>query len=106
MNPVHMRMPAELRSPQLPSARMRSEGYGSVCLSVCLYHAKRYLVCLYAESKVHPILRELLKSFDLWIFEKTFRSKVMESLASHQRYFRDPELIPSTAQGYKSLTGH
>ena len=32
------------------------------------------------------------------------RSEVMASFAyreSHRRYYRDPELIPSTAQGYK-----
>ena len=61
----------------------------SVCLSVC-YHSSGGMVHVYAPTN--------------WILIKMLRSEVMASFAyheSHQRYYRDPELIPSMARGCK-----
>ena len=73
-----------------------------VCLSVCL------LVSYYSRGgSFHSNARYkqgILLIFDLWIVVKMLRSEVMVSFAyreSHQRYHRNPELIPLTTQGYK-----
>ena len=48
--------------------------------------------------------RDMSKVLKMAFSLTVFRSEVMASFAyreSHRRYYRDPEIIPSTAQGYK-----
>ena len=83
---------------------MRSEGYStwSVCLSVTTFSAT---VHNNAPNKIYQRLqRDMSKVFKMAFSLTMLRSEVMASFAyreSHRHYYRDPELIPSTAQGYK-----
>ena len=83
---------------------MRSEGYStwSVCLSVTTFSAT---ACNNAPNKIYQRLqRDMSKVLKMAFSLTMLRSEVMASFAyreSHRRYCRDPELIPSTAQGYK-----
>ena len=83
---------------------MRSEGYStwSVCLSVTTFSATARNN---APNKIYQRLQRDMSKVLIMPFSLTMlRSEVMASFAyreSHRRYYRDPELIPSTAQGYK-----
>ena len=58
-----------------------------------------------APNKIYQRLqRDMSKVLKMAFSLTMLRSEVMASFAyreSHRRYYRDPELIPSTAQGYK-----
>ena len=89
-----------------PSARMRSEGYStwSVCLCVCVsvcYHVFCHGAQQCAQQDIPAASAGHEQSFKNGVFfnNASFRSYAYRE--SHRRYYRDPELIPSTAQGYK-----
>ena len=83
---------------------MRREGYStwSVCLYVTTFSATARNN---APNKIYQRLQRDMSKVLKMVFSLTMlRSEVMASFAyheSHRRYYRDPELIPSTAQGYK-----
>ena len=67
-----------------------------MCLSVTTFSATARNN---APNKIYQRLQR-----DMSKVLKMLRSEVMASVAyreSHRHYYRDPELIPSTAQGYK-----
>ena len=75
----------------------------SVCLSVC-YCSSGGSFHSNAQTKVQAALVRYSLDFRHVDFCKMLRSEVMASFAyreSHQLYYRIPELIPSTTQGYK-----
>ena len=86
---------------------MRSEGYStwsvSVCLSVTTFSATARNN---APNKIYQRLqRDMSKVLKMAFSLTMLRSEVMASFAyreSHRSYYRDPELIPSTAQGYNA----
>ena len=74
----------------------------SVCLSVTTFSATARNN---ATNKIYQRLqRDVSKVLKMAFSLTMLRSEVMASFAyreSHRHYYRDPELIPSTAQGYK-----
>ena len=74
----------------------------SVCLSVTTFSATARNN---APNKIYQRLqRDMSKVLKMAFSLTMLCSEVMASFAyreSHRRYYRDPELIPSTAQGYK-----
>ena len=78
---------------------MRSEGYSTWSVSVGATARNN------APNKIYKRLQLDMSKVVKVAFSLTMlRSEVMASFAyreSHRRYYRDPELIPSTAQGYK-----
>ena len=78
---------------------MRSEGYSTwaVCLSVTTFSAT-------VRNNAQRLQQDMSKVFKMAFSLTMLHSEVMASFAyreSHWRYYRDLELIPSTAQGYK-----
>ena len=75
-----------------------------VCVSVC-YHVFCHRVQPCAQQDIPAASVGHEQSFKNGVFfNNASRSEVMASFAyrkSHRCYYRDPELIPSTAQGYK-----
>ena len=74
-----------------------------VCLSAC-YHSSSGIVHFYMYVTTSVPTASIRLVFSSWILRRMLCSEVMASFAyrkSHQRYYRDPELISSTAQGYK-----
>ena len=74
----------------------------SVCLSVTTFSATARNNAL---NKIYQRLQRDMSKVLVMAFSLTMlRSEVMASFAyceSHRHYYRDPELIPSMAQGYK-----
>ena len=74
----------------------------SVCLSVTTFSATARNN---APNKIYQRLqRDMSKVLKMAFSLTTLRSEVLASFAyreSHRRYYRDPELISSTAQGYE-----
>ena len=81
---------------------MRSEGYST---SVCLCQSVTTFSATARNNAPNKIYQRLQRDVLKMAFSLTMlRSEVMASFAyreSHRRYYRDLELIPSTAQGYK-----